>query len=176
MVTPGAELARRFPVPTKSFAVTLILPPLVAMSSKKYRGARKALSMFLCQATGGTIVSMAQGAPLPKTADYPKGIDVSKTEGAGLYISNDCQTEDRFYGSPFAQVTNSKYMLELDEEAGTATVSVISSGTLCVPLNEDLENMNNVAGTFEWKLQYKFDTNGEEPDLVDVHLGQTFEP
>lgn len=137
--------------------------------------ARKVLSTFLCQATGGTIVSIAQGFPLPKNATYPKGLDVMKTKGVELYVSNDCTTEDRFYSAPFAQVKNSKYMLEFDRKTQTATVSVVSTGDLVVPISEDLNNMNNKAGSFEWTLQYKFDMTSDEPRLLDAHIGQTIE-
>lgn len=137
---------------------------------------RKALSSFFCQTMGGTVIGLSQENKLSPTVGLPKGIDLGKVKGAGMFIPSAFgRYGDPFYKIPKTQVNDSHYTLDVAPDGKSAKISIETKGDIAFALDAVSTGFNNSVGTFTWKQDFVFDLSGDTPKIVAAHVGQTFE-
>ncbi len=134
---------------------------------------RKALSAFLNQQATTPLTCMTAQYPLPSTADLPSGVDVSKAQNIGMFISNEVGGT---YCRPMAAVKGQHYSVDVAPDGKSAKVVVETMGNLVFnPTDTNSDNVNNIVGGMKWRQEFDFDLSSETPTIVAARIGQSIE-
>ena len=134
----------------------------------------KALELLMSQDTGNALETFMMRMPIPKMTDPSKGVALHTAKGAEMVVGAPLQGS--FYGMPLCCSTNTAFRLDISPDGKSAKLAYTDNGYLRLGISDtDGASMDKRAATYTITQEWTLDLSGDEPKLVEHHLGQTFD-
>ena len=140
---------------------------------------RQAISSFLCQThtKGGLLIDLMEKMGLSTIRDEFRMSGATPingpVKGMELLVSSD--PGDTVYKMPKTQAKETTFTLNVSPDGKSATVLVETKGDIVIALNAAKEKAQNPIGSFTWQQEFVFDLTGDQPKIVEAHIGQQLE-
>ncbi len=135
---------------------------------------RKALAWLMSQDSGNALAAFMMRVPIPKMTASSKDFALHTTNGTEMVVG--APMTDSFYGMPLCCSGDTAFRLDISPDGKSAKLTYTDNGYLRFGISDtDAPSMDKRAATYTITQEWTLDLSGDEPKLVEHHLGQTID-
>ena len=133
---------------------------------------RKVLSAVMNQTFSAIPTGITLGQPLPATRNFTAGLDPLSLNGSELIVKHP-PTEGIYLGLATNVSEKFAISLEMSQDGKNAKITCSFFGQINFDIHDGTVLTASV-GKYAITQELMFDLSGDDPKLIDYHLGQTF--